>query len=209
MNESVGWMRQLLEKKEMAEMPRKGDFSMALGKIEKSIERARKITHQLLSLVRKQEPVLSEVNVKTLLEEAKGLILQEAARKKIDIILDADGRATIWSDPYQLRQVFINLLTNALHATSPGGKIIMAFEDRGHEIDLTVSDTGQGIPKENMTKIFEPFFTTKNPGEGTGLGLFVSRGIVEKLGGTIEVESKLGQGSRLRVTLPKHYEIKE
>ena len=105
-----------------------------------------------------------------------------------------------------MRQVFINLLTNALHATSPGGKISIIFQDMGHEIGLTVSDRGQGIPKENMTKIFEPFFTTKNPGEGTGLGLFVSRGIVEKLGGTIGVESELGKGSRFCVKLPKHYE---
>jgi len=72
-----------------------------------------------------------------------------------------------------------------------------------------VRDSGKGIPKENLKKIFEPFFTTKPPGEGTGLGLFVTRGIIEKLGGTIAVESRLGQGASFTIKLPKYRKIKE
>jgi two-component system NtrC family sensor kinase len=68
---------------------------------------------------------------------------------------------------------------------------------------VVVKDNGPGIPPENLEKIFEPFFTTKPPGQGTGLGLSVSRGIVEKLGGRIEVESKLGVGAKFRVILPR------
>lgn len=202
--ESAGWMRQLLQKKELAEVPLKGDFEKALFKIEKGIERAKKITHHLLGLVRKEASVVSEVDLKTVLEEAVGLIQRDAQNKEIDINISHDSPSCIiWSDPYPLRQVLINLLTNALQATEPGGKITLILEDMGEEKRLTVADTGQGIPKENMEKIFEPFFSTKAPGEGTGLGLFVSRGIIEKLGGTIGVESKLGQGSRFIISLPK------
>ena len=97
----------------------------------------------------------------------------------------------------------LNLLTNAIHAVNSAGTITIAMEDVGDSRMITVSDTGQGIPRENLDKIFEPFFSTKSPGQGTGLGLFVSRGIVEKLGGTIEVASKIGQGTRFSIRLPK------
>jgi signal transduction histidine kinase len=110
----------------------------------------------------------------------------------------------IWSDSYQIRQVLLNLLTNAIHAVNSEGTITIAIEDVGDGQVVTVSDTGPGIPRENLDKIFEPFFSTKSPGQGTGLGLFVSRGIVEKLGGTVEVVSKIGQGARFSIRLPKH-----
>jgi two-component system NtrC family sensor kinase len=72
-------------------------------------------------------------------------------------------------------------------------------------VQLAVRDTGTGIPGENLKHIFEPFFSTKNPGEGTGLGLFVTRGILDRLGGHIEVESSLGQGATFRVWLPQRH----
>ncbi len=119
----------------------------------------------------------------------------------------------IWSDAYQLRQVLLNLLTNAIHAVNSEGTITIAVEDVGDSQVVTVSDTGHGIARENLDKIFEPFFSTKPPGQGTGLGLFVSRGIIEKLGGTLEVVSKIGQGTRFSIRLPKHLngvdEVKE
>ncbi len=210
MKESAGWMKLLLKREELLEMPRKQDFEMALNKIEKGIERARKITHQLLGFVRKKDSVLAEVNLNELVDEAVQLVGREAANKDIEIVREIDPSSNIiWSDPYQLRQVLINLLTNAIHATGSGGKIAIILEGMVEEVALSVRDTGEGIPKENLERIFEPFFSTKPPGEGTGLGLFVTRGIVEKLGGSIEVESRLGHGSSFCVKLPKHCEIKE
>jgi signal transduction histidine kinase len=79
------------------------------------------------------------------------------------------------------------------------------MEDMGEHMGIMISDSGKGIPKENMNKIFEPFFSTKSPGQGTGLGLFITRGIVEKLGGTIKVESTIGRGARFCIRLPKHH----
>ena len=208
--ESAGWMELLLKKEELADMPRKQDFELALSKIEKGIERAKRITLQLLGFARKDDSVLAEVNLRELLEEAVQLVSREIVNKDVEIVQEIDGSASIiWSDPYQLRQVLINLLTNAIHATGSGGKITITLKSVGKEVALTVKDTGQGIPKENLKRIFEPFFSTKSPGQGTGLGLFVTRSIIEKLGGTIEVESQLGHGTSFQIKLPKHCEIKE
>ena len=209
-NESAGWLKLILNKKEMAEMPRKQDFENALNKIEKGIDRARRITHQFLGFAKKDDSVFAEVDLEELVEEAVHLVKREATNKVIQIVreIDPDTR-TIWSDAYQFRQVLINLLTNAIHATDAGGQITIILEAAGDKVKLTVRDNGRGIPKENIKKIFEPFFSTKPPGEGTGLGLFVTRGIVEKLCGTIEVESRLGDGTSFYVNLPRYCKIKE
>jgi two-component system NtrC family sensor kinase len=197
-------MRQLFAKDELKDMPRRKDFEKALDKVEKSVMRAARITHQLLGFVAKSESTTSEVNLMELAEEAIQLITHEAQQRDIKIVRQMDPSLnTIWSDAYQIRQVLLNLLTNAIHAVNSAGTITIALEDVGDSQEIAISDTGHGIPRENLDKIFEPFFSTKSPGQGTGLGLFVSRGIVEKLGGSIEVSSKLGQGASFRVRLPK------
>lgn len=206
MTEAVGWMNLILKKEETAHMPRKQDFELALRKIQNSIERARRITHQLLGAARKDDSVLAEVDLKRLVEEAIELVSREAKNKDLKIVREMDPSAgIIFSYLYQLRQVMINLLTNAIHATGSGGKITVILEGMYDSIRLIVRDTGKGIPKEHIETIFEPFFTTKSPGEGTGLGLFVTRGIVEKLGGTIEAESRLGEGASFYVVLPRQH----
>lgn len=207
-NEAAGWMKLILTKDEFAEMPRKADFKKALGKIEKGVERARKITHQLLETVRKSYSVFTEVNLKELVEETIELVGQEIKSKELDFNSEIEESAcVIWSDPYQLRQVLINLLTNAVHAMETGGRITIIIKSAIDGIVLTVQDTGSGIPKENLDKIFEPFFSTKSPGKGTGLGLFVTKSIIDKLGGKIKVESRLGHGTSFEIKLPEYYEI--
>ncbi len=203
-NESAGWMGQILEKEELAEMPRKTDFKMALGKINNAVERARVITHQLLGIVKKDNAVLSEVNVGEFIDEIIQMAGVEIKSKDIKIIKHIDDTLTsVWIDPHQVRQILINLLTNAVHATPDGGKLFLALEDSDKDILFFIKDTGEGIPKENLEKIFEPFFTTKSPGNGTGLGLFIIKGIIEKLGGGIDVKSKLGVGTTFCITFPK------
>ena len=184
-------------------MPRKPDFEMALGKIEKGVERAKRITLQLLGSVKQTDSTLSEVDLKELVDETVGLLQKEAANKDVEIVQVIDPAiGSIWTDPYKLRQVLINIITNAVHATGPGGKITIMLEPVDDRVALTIQDTGQGIPKEHLKKIFEPFFSTKPPGEGTGLGLFVTRSIIEKLGGEMDVESQLGQGTSFCIRLP-------
>lgn len=202
--ESVGWMGQLLAKEELKDMSHKQDFKMALDKVVKSVNRAKKITHQLLGFVRKSDSALSEIKLNYLIDDAVQLIEHEAKKRDIEIIREKDPfHENIRSDPYQLRQVLVNLLTNALQAIGTEGAITILLKNLGDQIIIMVKDSGVGIPKENLDKIFEPFFSTKSPGEGTGLGLFVTRGIIEKLGGGIEVKSETGQGAVFSIRLPK------
>ena len=173
--------------------------------MEKSVERASRITHQLLGFVGKSESTVSEVNLNELAEETIRLITHETKNRDIEIIRDMEpSPGPIKSDPYQLRQVLLNLLTNAVHAIKSAGTITIAIKEAGDSRVITISDTGHGYPPGEPDKNIRTVFQHKAPGEGTGLGLFVTRGIIEKLGGTIEVESKVGSGTSFSVRLPKH-----
>lgn len=105
--------------------------------------------------------------------------------------------------PAKINQVLYNLLQNAIQASEPGGRVFMrTLADHGEAAIVEVEDQGAGIDANNLPRIFEPFFTTKPVGRGTGLGLAISYGIVRDHGGTIDVESKINQGSKFRVRLP-------
>jgi two-component system NtrC family sensor kinase len=203
-SESAGWMKQLLARDELKGIHRREDFQLALDKVEKSVERARRITHQLLGFVRKSDSSFSQVNLAQLVQEALQLIEHETRKRTIKIIHNLSAApAAVWSDPFRIRQALINLLTNAVHAIGSEGVINLTLEDSADQVAIAVSDNGTGIPRENLTRIFEPFFSTKSPGEGTGLGLFVTRGIIEKLGGTVTVDSEIGKGATFCIRLPK------
>ena len=107
-------------------------------------------------------------------------------------------------DEKKIKQVLINLLMNAIHAVTPQGviRISTGLNDTASRITVEVSDTGHGIAKENLPRIFDPFFTTKPTGEGTGLGLSVSYGIIKGHGGNISVKSKQGNGATFTLSLP-------
>ncbi len=207
--ESAGYMGQILAKKELEDFSHLQQFTMAVKKIETGVERARKITHKLLGFVQRNESSFLEVDLKELAKEVFDLLYREAANKEITLVQEFpdDAPCMILSDPYQLRQVLLNLVANAIHASSPGGSVDVAIAPgKDEKVVLTVKDEGEGIPKENLKKIFEPFFSTKSPGKGTGLGLFVTHNILKKLGGSIEVESSPGRGAIFTVRLPVRYE---
>jgi signal transduction histidine kinase len=105
-------------------------------------------------------------------------------------------------DKDQIEQALINLILNAIEATDPGGKVTVStsFVPEAESVELTVSDSGKGIPEEDMGKIFDPFFTTRE--SGTGLGLAITHGIIEQHGGMIEVDSKVGSGARFTIRFP-------
>ena len=207
--DSAGWLQQILGSLEAEEVPRRADFEKALEKIEKSVDRARRITQQLLQVAKSQTfdiPTpsdLVEVNLTNLARECTTLVEAEASSKGVDLVLDTRGPSpTVWTDPIRLTQILINLLTNSIQATEAGGRITISFDAALEQAQVVVRDTGCGIPEENLTQIFEPFFTTKSVGDGTGMGLFVSWGIMDQLGGLIEVESQPGEGSTFTLTLP-------
>jgi len=208
--ECAEYMRLLLNKKENADLSGKSDFENAIGKIDTAIERAKRITHQLLGFVRKPENLFSETDLKVLVSETVEFVAKEAERKGVQIVRDVErAYGIIWSDPYEIRQVLFNLLVNAIAAVESGGIITVAIKDTDSRVMLSVEDTGKGIPKENMEKIFEPFFTTKPPGMGTGLGLYITSGIVSLFDGKIDIESRVGQGTVFKVTLPRNRDARE
>jgi len=209
-NEAAGYLSQLLKKEALAQIPHKESFDKALLKIENSVKRARNITHQLLGTVRKSNALLVEVDLPELGSEIINLFHKEIKDRKIEVVQNEKRITPIWTDPDQLRQVLINLMSNAIHAISDQGCITIQTESTTEGATISVSDTGTGIPKERLEKIFEPFFSTKPPGEGTGLGLFVTREIIEKLGGSISVDSDIGHGSRFTVRIPsRHPEMQD
>lgn len=207
--DSAGWVKQILAKPEMSTIPRRPDFEKALDRIQSSVDRARRITQQLLHVVKTQSAEIpdlvemTEVNLRKLTGECIALVELEASYKDIKVSLESsDPNPIVWTDPYQLAQVLLNLLTNSIQATDAGGKINVTIRSSEEQVFIVVQDNGCGIPEENLTKIFEPFFSTKAVGMGTGMGLYISSGIVTKLGGLMTVESQPDKGTTFTIALP-------
>ncbi len=207
--DSAGWVKQILAKPEMSTIPRRPDFEKALDRIQTSVDRARRITQQLLHVVKTQSAEIpdlvemTEVNLRKLAGECIALVELEASYKEIKVSLESsDPNPIVWTDPYQFAQVLLNLLTNSIQATDAGGKINVVIKSSEEQVSLAVQDNGYGIPEENLTKIFEPFFSTKAVGVGTGMGLYISSGIVTKLGGVMAVDSQPDKGTTFTIELP-------
>lgn len=205
--ESAGFMRMVLEG--AGQIPEKEMLFKGLDKIEKSVDRARRITHQLLGYVRKHGHELTPVDIRQLTEDTVVLIKQKTQAKKVSVQWDIAPKEPMlmYTDPFQVRQVLINLLENAVDAVETGGQIRLSLTRKDQSVCLQVRDNGSGIAPENMAKIFDPFFTTKpNVSEnesGTGLGLFVAHKIMSGLSGSIHVESEPGHGATFSICLPE------
>ncbi|MDX9840385.1 MAG: ATP-binding protein [Desulfobulbus sp.] len=206
-SETAGWLQDLLAAEDLAASPNFAEFKDSVEKIEHHVERARKIIHNLLGFARRIEPAREDFDINTLLDETTGLLENEARYANIRIDKQyADNVPVITSDLSQIQQVVLNLLNNAIDAIGSNGTITVGshFLEQNDTVEMWVADSGKGIPEEELDKIFEPFFTTKAVGKGTGLGLSIAHGIIEKLGGTMRVQSKAGEGTVFTITLPKN-----
>lgn len=201
-NEKAGLMKDLIEFRH--DFPDKDKFLSPLRAIIQAVERCRAITHRLLGFARRMEVEIELLDLNEVVREVVGFLEKEALYRNIKLRLHlADGLSRIASDRGQIQQVFLNILNNAFAAVADGGMVSLAtFEKDIDTVGITFHDDGHGMSDETMKHIFEPFFTTKK-GLGTGLGLSITYGIVKKLGGEIEVQSKVGQGTRFTVYLPK------
>jgi two-component system NtrC family sensor kinase len=202
--QEAGWMQDILNRENLKDLEKMHDFQDSLHEINRQAGRCKEITHKLLSFARKMEPVTKDVSLGELIEDVVSMVEREASLNNIEIVREYHAHLPlIYSDPSQLRQVFLNLINNAVDAIKRGGviKIETGIGD-GDSVIVTVSDTGAGIAKENLSKIFDPFFTTKPQGKGTGLGLSICHGIIEKLGGDISVVSEVGKGTTFTINLP-------
>jgi signal transduction histidine kinase len=181
-------------------------------KIYEAADRCVRIVRNFLALARQRPPERADMRLNQVVRGAVELLAYELRTDGIDVVLDlADDVPVLWADSHQLHQVVVNLVANAHQAmrgnrgarTGPRTIALTTRHDaEGARVRLEVTDTGPGIPPEVRAKIFEPFFTTKPPGEGTGLGLSLCRGIVEEHGGTLAVESEPGHGARFVIELP-------
>ena len=181
-----------------------------LETIAQETERVRKIVKGLLDFSRQTELDREPTDVNRLVRQAMTLVENQALIKGVSLNFEAgEGLPMITLDRNQMQSVILNIVINAMDATDPGGSIIIttnigiSTSKPGQKgIEILCTDTGCGIPPENLNRLFDPFFTTKEVGHGTGLGLSVSYGIIERHGGTIWVQSKVGKGSTFKVWLP-------
>lgn len=178
-----------------------------LKTIRESATKANTIVTDLLKFARQSTPDLQQRDLRDTIKSVMRLTeyLTRKANVKVESILpDQSVMATY--DPQQIEQVLINLLTNAVQAMPDGGSLTFELIPDENEVELRVSDTGLGIPEENMVRIFDPFYTTKPEGEGTGLGLSVSYGIITRHAGRIEVSSEIDVGTTFTIHLPTQSE---
>ncbi len=203
-NEKAGLMKDLLELSEDLDR-NKEKYLALLNAIFESVTRCRTITHRLLGFSRRTDVSHAVINLNDALREVIGFLEKEILFRNIHLELNLrEDIPNVISDKGQLEQVLLNIINNAIDALEKGG-LIEIFTDVKDEntIQVSVRDNGPGIPKDILKHIFEPFFTTKEKGKGTGLGLSISYGIMQKLGGTILVQSEMNKGTTFTVEIPR------
>jgi two-component system NtrC family sensor kinase len=197
------WLQHLLQSSTINNTKEADECRESVQVISIQVDRSKEIVQKLLSLARQMDPVIQSVDINKLVENMVSIMEREAKTKNIGITKELlHNLPLVSSDPPLLRQVILNLMVNASHAIEQNGTITVGTRVQGNYVDITVEDTGCGIPQENLNKIFTPFFSTKPQGKGTGLGLAICRGIVEKLGGYVSVTSEVGKNTVFTVRLP-------
>ncbi len=200
-NEDAGLLKDMATFSE--DFPHKEKTLNLVASIHNSVERCSNVTHRLLGFAKRMEVRKEPIALDKLLEEVVGFQRTEIVHRNINVQYHfPDTSPPIESDRGKLQQVFLNIISNALAALDDGGLIeIRLTEVDPDHLAVVITDNGCGIPEADLRHIFEPFYSTK--GEfGTGLGLSITRDIVTKLGGTIDVQSKVGRGTSFILTLP-------
>jgi len=174
-----------------------------LKKIEQQAFRAAGIASSLLNFSRQRDGDYQPLDIAEMMSETLELFQPHLRGRRIELVRRVDGPlCRVNGNRGRLQQVLMNLLLNAVDAMPDGGTVTVAAHTDTGRVQIEVSDTGCGIPPEHLDRIYDPFFTTKPRGQGTGLGLSVSYGIVKEHSGTLLAESSPGEGSRFVVSLP-------
>lgn len=165
-------------------------------------QRMQMMVEGLLDYSREKEMQFKPVEIKEVVDKTLALLAYEIRKKSIEIKTDFSHQGVVSGDPNRLMQVFMNIVANAVQVMgAKGGEIIISTEEKADQVVVSIKDTGPGIAEENLKKIFDPFYSTKEG--GTGLGLVITRKIVEEHKGSIEVESTPGQGTTFKISLPR------
>jgi len=193
----------------LTEPDNKNQTSRYLSLTNEGLAKIESVVKKLLNYARQDKLIRKEVNINNSLRKMVDLLAYKNSKNSIEIIIKPDeSLPLITGDPHLIEQVFLNILINAFDAMPDGGEIRIKTEHKttsGQDgVFCTISDTGAGIEESEITKIFDPFYTTKDVGEGTGLGLSVCLGIVERHHGELSVTSKPGEGATFTVFFPEH-----
>jgi two-component system NtrC family sensor kinase len=186
---------------------REAEFRKYLALISAETARVGRIVSDLLAFSRRSKPQRASADLNKLVRTTVGLADHKLKLISAEVVLELqEGLPFVECDASQMQQVILNLVLNGAQAMQPlgGGKLTIGTRllPEGADVELWVSDTGQGIAPENLSKIFDPFFTTKADGKGVGLGLAVLYGIVKAHDGEVEVTSRKNEGTTFTVTLP-------
>ena len=201
-NEKAGLIKDMFTYKDMYSEDKK--LIGLIDSIISSVERCGTITKRLLGFARHMEVSIRSINLREVLEEVLGFLEKEAEYRSIKVSLNVpDDIPEFKSDRGKVQQIFLNLVNNAFAAMEDGGSLDITVKREDEDfISATVTDTGCGIQESDIKRIFEPFFSTKTKKGGTGLGLSITFGLVQEIGGTINVQSEVGQGTTFIITLP-------
>jgi two-component system NtrC family sensor kinase len=204
MIEEAGWVGDLLEEEDLDGSDNKEELFRALNQIKIQGRRCKEITHKLLSFARKTDSRIVEISVTKMLTEIAYLSSQRAKYSNVEIKTNfEENLPPVPASETEMQQVFLNLVNNALDAMEKtGGNITLGAKQAGNHIIVTVSDNGPGIADANIARVFDPFYTTKPVGKGTGLGLSICYGIINKIGGDINVHSTKGEGATFEIRFP-------
>jgi two-component system, NtrC family, sensor kinase len=168
--------------------------------VERETERCTAIVRNLLDFARQRAPSLKGVDLSAVVEEALSLLGHRLQMQNVEVVKDLEPMPPVMADFGQLRQSFVNIALNACEAMNGGGTLTANTQATDRRVEVRIADTGPGIAPEHLPRILDPFFTTKE--KGTGLGLSVVYGIIERHGGTLDIESEVGRGTTVIVRLP-------
>jgi two-component system NtrC family sensor kinase len=201
-NEKAGLIKDMFTYKEMYSEDKK--LIGLVDSIISSVDRCGTITKRLLGFARHMDVSIQPVNLREVIHEVLGFLEKEAEYRSITVSVDVpDDIPQFESDRGKLQQIFLNLVNNAFAAMKEGGRLDINVRRKDEDsISATVSDTGCGILEADINRIFEPFFSTKTKKGGTGLGLSITCGLVQEIGGDIDVHSEVGKGTSFIITLP-------
>ncbi|MEX1300418.1 MAG: ATP-binding protein [Desulfotignum sp.] len=203
MVEEAGWIQDLLSEG-IDKADNFEEFKRALDQIQTQGHRCKGITHKLLSFARKTDSRMETLQLNEFVSEVVDLLSQKFKYANIDVDVQLNPELPdIQASATEIQQVLMNILQNAVYAMEKtGGKITILTEADDQNISISITDTGPGIPPDNLARIFDPFFTTRPVGKGTGLGLSICYGIINKMGGRIDVKSRLDEGTTFTIVLP-------
>lgn len=204
MVEEAGWIGDLLEEKEFQDGKNLAEFKRALAQIQTQGRRCKDITHKLLCFARKTAATVQDIQINSLIEDLVALSTQRAKFSMVEVKTELGEELPVLRvSVSELQQVFLNLINNAIDAMeNKGGRLTLSTRMQNGFAVVDVTDTGSGIPAAKLNRIFDPFFSTKAVGKGAGLGLSICYGIINKLGGRIEVASAVDVGTTFSVYIP-------